>query len=62
MKTILKSVHPAIIVAAVAFVLCMTGITAMAADKFPSKTIDVVIHSKYGGGTDITARMMMIKA
>jgi putative tricarboxylic transport membrane protein len=28
------------------------------ADTFPSKPIEVVIHSKYGGGTDTTARMM----
>jgi tripartite-type tricarboxylate transporter receptor subunit TctC len=36
--------------------------TAMAAEeKFPSKPIDVVIHAKYGGGTDTTARMMMIR-
>lgn len=34
----------------------------VAADKFPSKTIQVVIHSKYGGGTDTTARMMMIRS
>ena len=33
-----------------------------AADKFPSKNIQVVIHSKYGGGTDTTARMMMIRS
>jgi len=62
MKTLLKSFRPAIIAAGVAFILCITGMTVMAADKFPSKTIDVIIHSKYGGGTDITARMMMIKA
>ena len=30
-------------------------------EAFPSKTIEVVIHSKYGGGTDTTARMMMIR-
>jgi putative tricarboxylic transport membrane protein len=30
-------------------------------DKFPSKPIEIVIHSKYGGGTDATARLMMIK-
>ena len=29
---------------------------------FPNKTIQVVIHSRYGGGTDVTARMMMIRA
>lgn len=32
------------------------------AQEFPSKTIEVVIHSKYGGGTDTTARMMMIRS
>lgn len=34
---------------------------AQAQEKFPSKPIEVVIHSKYGGGTDTTARMMMIR-
>ena len=29
-----------------------------AAEDFPAKPIEVVIHSKYGGGTDTTARMM----
>jgi putative tricarboxylic transport membrane protein len=32
------------------------------AKKFPSKPIQVVIHSSYGGGTDVTARMMMIRS
>jgi len=36
--------------------------TAVAAQKFPDKTIEVVIHSGYGGGTDTTARMMMIRS
>jgi len=35
---------------------------AYAQDAFPSKPIEVVIHSKYGGGTDTTARMMMIRS
>jgi len=35
--------------------------TAIAQDKFPDKRIEIVIHSKYGGGTDVTARMMMIR-
>jgi putative tricarboxylic transport membrane protein len=36
---------------------------AVAADEFPGdKTIEVVIHAKYGGGTDTTARMMMIRS
>ncbi len=29
--------------------------------EFPDKPIEVVIHAKYGGGTDTTARMMMIR-
>lgn len=33
----------------------------LAQEKFPDKPIEVVIHSKYGGGTDVTARMMMIR-
>lgn len=42
---------------------CAFGVTAATAqDKFPSKDIEVVIHSKYGGGTDTTARMMMIRS
>ena len=35
---------------------------AHAQDKFPSKPIEVVTHSGVGGGTDITARMMMVHA
>jgi putative tricarboxylic transport membrane protein len=30
-------------------------------EEFPNKPIEVVIHSNYGGGTDTTARMMMIR-
>jgi tripartite-type tricarboxylate transporter receptor subunit TctC len=33
-----------------------------AQDKFPSKTVEIVTHSGAGGGTDITARMMMVHA
>ena len=48
---------------AVAFGVLLTSDLAWAQDdKFPSKPIEVVIHSKYGGGTDTTARMMMIRA
>jgi putative tricarboxylic transport membrane protein len=35
---------------------------ALAQEKFPSKPIEVVTHSGAGGGTDITARMMMVHA
>jgi putative tricarboxylic transport membrane protein len=38
------------------------ALPAYAADDYPGgKTIEVVIHAKYGGGTDTTARMMMIR-
>lgn len=33
-----------------------------AQEKFPDKTIEVVTHAGVGGGTDITARMMMVHA
>jgi putative tricarboxylic transport membrane protein len=35
---------------------------APAQDKFPAGPIQVVIHSAYGGGTDVTAQMMMIRS
>ena len=35
---------------------------ANAQDKFPSRPIEVVTHAGVGGGTDITARMMMVQA
>jgi tripartite-type tricarboxylate transporter receptor subunit TctC len=50
-----------------AFVAAATGLslvspqTAAAADKYPCD-VQVVIHAKYGGGTDTTARMMMIRS
>jgi tripartite-type tricarboxylate transporter receptor subunit TctC len=34
----------------------------IAQEKFPSKPIEVVTHAGVGGGTDITARMMMVHA
>ena len=49
--------------AAVAVVVASTlwSTALLAQDKFPSKPIEVVIHSAYGGGTDATARLMMIR-
>jgi putative tricarboxylic transport membrane protein len=35
--------------------------SAIAASKLPCETVQVVIHSSYGGGTDVTARMMSIR-
>lgn len=49
--------------AAFAVATMFAGATPGAAeDKFPSQTIQVVIHASYGGGTDVTARMMMIRS
>ncbi len=46
-----------------AVMLGLLAAPAIAADDFPGdKTIEVVIHAKYGGGTDTTARMMMIRS
>lgn len=39
-----------------------TPLMVAAQDTYPSKPIEVVIHSSYGGGTDTTARMMMIRS
>ena len=36
-------------------------ISSANADKYPSKPIELVIHAKYGGGTDTTARMVSIR-
>lgn len=33
-----------------------------AQEAFPSRTIEIVTHAGVGGGTDITARMMMVQA
>jgi tripartite-type tricarboxylate transporter receptor subunit TctC len=33
-----------------------------AQERFPSRTVEVVTHAGVGGGTDITARMMMVGA
>ena len=34
----------------------------VAAQEYPSKTIEVITHAGNGGGTDVTTRMMMIRA
>lgn len=50
------------VLTAAAFVAAgLSSSAGFAADKFPSQTIQVVIHSAYGGGTDVTARMMSIR-
>ena len=40
----------------------LSAFPAQGQEKFPSKPIEVVTHAGVGGGTDITARMMMVHA
>jgi tripartite-type tricarboxylate transporter receptor subunit TctC len=40
----------------------LTAGAVQAQEAFPSKPIEVVTHAGVGGGTDITARMMMVQA
>ena len=51
-----------ILVAAVGTAVALgVSVPGWAQEKFPDRNIEVVIHSSYGGGTDTTARMMMIR-
>ncbi len=55
------STHMRITCTAVALTaVSLTG--AIAAEDYPSKTIEVVTHAGAGGGTDVTTRMMMLRA
>ncbi|MEQ9199516.1 MAG: tripartite tricarboxylate transporter substrate binding protein, partial [Rhodospirillales bacterium] len=47
---------------AVAASVALSPTFAVAADDFPNKPIEIVIHSSYGGGTDVTARMVSLRA
>jgi putative tricarboxylic transport membrane protein len=58
----IEALRGALLVGATAVAVGLAGLAAQAAEKFPSKPIEVVIHSSYGGGTDTTARMMMIRS
>lgn len=60
MKSGLKMARRGFVLAAATAAISLGGLTA-AYGEFPEKPIEVVIHSKYGGGTDVTARMMMIR-
>jgi putative tricarboxylic transport membrane protein len=61
MKSGLKIARRSLMVAVAGTIASLTALTGALGDEFPSKPIEVVIHSKYGGGTDVTARMMMIR-
>ncbi len=61
MKTGLKTVCRSLAVAAFGAIAAYAApAAAQDADAYPCN-IEVVIHSSYGGGTDTTARMMMIR-
>ncbi len=61
MKTGQKIGRRGLMVMAAGTIASLTVLTGALSEEFPSKPIEVVIHSKYGGGTDVTARMMMIR-
>ena len=50
-----------VLIAALAAVVA-TATGALAQEKFPSRTIEVITHAGAGGGTDIMAQMMMKEA
>lgn len=50
------------LMAAVAAVIATATSSAIAQEKFPSRTIEVITHAGAGGGTDIMAQMMMKEA
>lgn len=60
MKSSFKTARRGVMLAAFGALLCYAGPAAAQDDGYPCN-IEVVIHSSYGGGTDTTARMMMIR-
>jgi len=46
---------------AIAGISTFSLVSTAIADKYPNKPIELVIHAKYGGGTDTTARMVSIR-
>ena len=63
MKFHFRLIYRMLVSAGLAMIVGLAGTSiVLAQDAFPSKPIEVVIHSKYGGGTDTTARMMMIRS
>ncbi len=61
MRTMVPFYRLKILVFASVILGLSTGSCLAADEKFPSDTIKVVIHTTYGGGTDITARMMTMR-
>lgn len=56
------SLSRAVTMIAIGGAVAIGSFAAIAQETFPNKPIQVVIHSKYGGGTDTTARVMMIRS
>jgi len=42
--------------------ICALAADTSAQEKFPSRPIEIVTHAGIGGGTDVTARMVMVQA
>jgi len=61
MNNCIKTARRGFLLAMASTLLTISG-PAGAQEEFPNKSIQVVIHSSYGGGTDTTARMMMIRS
>ena len=61
MNNCIKTARRGFLLAMASTLLTLSG-PAGAQEEFPNKSIQVVIHSSYGGGTDTTARMMMIRS
>jgi putative tricarboxylic transport membrane protein len=61
MNSCFKTARRGFMLVAAGALMTLTG-AALAQEEFPNKPIEVVIHSSYGGGTDVTARMMMIRS
>ena len=62
-ETLHVTMRPAALFGMAAIVgLGLTAGSALAQDEYPCKTIEVVTHAGAGGGTDVTTRMMMLRA
>lgn len=54
--------RPACLIGASIVVVSLVAGPVQAADKFPTKTIQIVTHAGAGGGTDVSVRMTVLKA
>jgi putative tricarboxylic transport membrane protein len=61
MNSSFKTARRGVMLAAFGALVATAGTAAAQDVAYPDCDIEVVIHSSYGGGTDTTARMMMIR-